>query len=349
MPRIPDKLNTSLKSSKRSESLNTHMSKSVHSYSNNNQDLSDCQLSDKNKDHGSEFLRNNLTPTQFRIFKALMELHLKYGGNLHPSLKRLADMANCARSTVQLAIDRFKELGIIETEFRTYPQTLIYRINEFYTTNRDKIASLVKNVAMMSLLLLSSAAGAFSDRYILKEKDVYLKIISKSRGGNVALELTKENYEEMRRHPDYVFDRTMAIFKRKMNEGLAIANHAGYFMGIFRQEVAKGHAQTSTNSRQFKTSTNSRQLNSPKTGTPKQWTRPTTGPYAEFKGNPKPVIESDFDISMKMEMKLHADQNANQNVYLKLSADKHLEKLSQDQRGVIMTKVHIDCTCRVSL
>jgi len=331
MSRIPDKPNTSLKSLKRSRNSNRSMSNSFHSYSNNNEDLLDCQVSDKSLDHGSEFLRKNLTPSQFRVFKALMELHLKYGGNLHPSLNRLADMANCARSTVQLAIARFKELGIIETEFRTYPQTLIYRINEFYTNNRDKIASLVKNVAMMSLLLLSSAAGAFSDRYILKDKDVYFRLISKNRRGNVALDLTKENYEEMRKHPDYVFDRTMAIFKKKMTEGIPIANHTGYFMGIFRQEASKGHAQPSTKRRQFK-------AKAPETGKTKSYVRPK----AECKSVPKRVIESDFDMSTKMEMALHTKPNP----FLKVSADKYLEKLTNEERDAIMMVVHKDCTCR---
>lgn len=338
MSRIPDKLNTSLKSLKRSDNSNRSMSNSFHSYSNNNQDLSDCQLSDKSLDHGSEFLRNNLTPTQFRIFKALMELHLKYGGNLYPSLKRLASMANCVRSTVQLAIARFKELGIIETEFRTYPQTLIYRINEFYITNRDKIASLVKNVAMMSLLLLSSAAGAFSNRYILKEKEVYLKIISKNRRVNVALELTKENYEEIRKHPDYIFDRTMAIFKKKMNEGLAIANHTGYFMGILRQEVAKKGTAAAPANRQFKTK-------DPKTGTQKPWVRPTTGPYAEYIPPQKREIESDFNISTKLEMAFHTKPN----MFSQLVADMNLKKLTPEERNAIMMVVHKDCNCRPEL
>lgn len=337
MRRIPDILNTSLQSSVRSCSSNQAISKSVHSYSNNNSEKFDCQLSDKQIIYCNEFLSDNLTSSQFRVFNSLMELSLKYK-NLHPSLDLLAQMSQCARSTVQLAIKRLRELNIIETESRGYHQTLSYRIHEFYLTNRNKIASLVKNVFMVATLLLSSITGSLGNRYLLKEKDVYFRLTSKKRGVDMSLNLSKDQYTEIRSHPDYVFDRTLAIFEKKMKEGLAIANHASYFMGIFRQEAAKKNAAAEPTYRQFKNK-------DPKTGTTKPYERPKTGPYAEYIPPPKREIENDFDMSVKLEMAFHTKPN----MFSQLVADMNLKKLSKEEHNAIMMIVHKDCECRPNL
>jgi hypothetical protein len=149
----------------------------------------------------------------------------------------------------------------------------------------------------------------------------------------VALEFTKEQYEEMRGHPKWIHDRALAIFERKLKENLPIANPTGYFMGIYKQELAKSRVEPSTKCRQ---------TNIPKTGTPKPYVRPRTGPYAEFKPGPERLIESDFDISTKLEMAFHT----NPNPFSKVVADMNLQKLTKEERDAIMTVVHKECTCR---
>lgn len=338
MRRIPDILNTSLQSFVRSCSSKQSISKSVHSYSNNNLDIFDCQLLDKQTNYCNEFLIDQLTKSEFKIFKVMMELNLKHKGNLYPSLDLIASMAGCVRSTVQLAIKKFKKLNIMRTSSRGHRQSMRYQIHEFYVQNRHKIASLVKNVFMIATLLLSRPTGLSENRYPLKEKDVYFNQSIKYGEKNVALQFTDAHYEEIKKHPKWIFERTMAILGKKLAAGAEIGNHAGYFMGIFRQEAAKSHGQPSTNSRQ---STNK----DPKTGTQKPWVRPKTGPNAEYVPPPKREIESDFDMSMKFEMRIHT----NPNQYLKDTADKYLERLTSEQQDVVMKTVHKDCKCRPEL
>lgn len=338
MRRIPDILNTSLKSFKKSCFSKSSISKSVHSHSNNNLVPFDCQLNQKQIDNYNEFLLDNLTKSQFKVFKAFMELHLKHNGNLHPSLDLIASMAQCARSTVQLAIKKLQGLNIIKTEYRGYRQTLVYQIHEFYVENRSKIASLVKNVAMVAMLLLSSPVALLGNRYLLKEKDVYFRLINEMEVGRMTFQFTKEQYVEMRKYPQWVHDRTMAIFNRKMAEGIPIANHSGYFMGIFKQEAGKSQAvEPSTNSRQYKSN--------PKTGTHKPFIRPSDGPYSLYVPEPKRSIESDFDISTKLEMVFHTNPNS----FSKVVADMNLQKLTNEDKNAIMMVVHKDCKCRPEL
>jgi len=333
MRRIPDILNTSLQSLDRSCFSNHFISKSVHSHSNNNIDKFDCQLFDKQINYCNEFLQEKLTTSEIKVLKVFMELDLKHKGVLHPSLARIASMAGCARSTVQLAIKKFQKLNIMKTEYRGYHQTLRYQIHEFYRTNRNKIASLLKNVFMIATLLLSRPAGDFSNRYLLKEKDAYLNQSIKFREKNVALQLTAAHYEEIKKHPKWIHDRTLAIFERKLKENLPIANPTGYFMGIYKQEAAKFHQEPSTKCRQS---------NIPKTGTTGPYVRPENGPLSIYKHNAERLIESDFDISTKLEMAFHTNPNS----FSKVVADMNLQKLTKEERDAIMTVVHKECTCR---
>lgn len=344
MRRIPDILNSSLKSFARSCFSKQAISIPFHSYSNNTPYIFDCQLSRKQINYFNEFLKENLTTSELKVFKVLMELHLKHRGNLFPSYDLLASMAGCARSTVQIAIARLKELNIIDTQFRGYRQTLIYRIHEFYLKKRKKIASLLKNVVMIAMLLnpiskslLSSTAGALGNRYLLNKKDIFFNKKRQIGEKNVALELSDNDYEEIRKHPSYLFDRTLKVFERKLEEEGSLSDPTRYFMAIFRNLVKQNKGKPQKN-RQVKTE-------DPKTGTTKTYVRPKSGPYAEYIHPPERALENAFELATKLEMKLHA----NPNIFSKIAADGHLAKLTRDDRNIIMMKVHKDCECRPDL
>jgi hypothetical protein len=329
MRNIPDILQSSFKTLVSS----AFISKSVHSYSNNNPSLFDCQLNDEQIKHCDLFLKENLTNAQFRVFEVLMHLTLKHQGNVFPSYDVIASMAKCVRATAQSAVKRLRELNIIETEYRGYHQTLIYRMHQFYITNRQSIGSLVRNTVDMSLLFLRSTKRLLKNWYLLNIKVAYCKSEYFFKEKNVVLKFTENQMEEIGKHSLQLYERAYAIFKRKLDSGQAIANAEGYIIGIMKQEAAK--RQSFANPADFRSK-------DPKTGMQKPYVRPKDGPNAIYKHKQERTTETDFEIATKLEIALHTNPNS----FSLLVADMHKKKLPEEDQLRIQSEVHQNCKCR---
>ncbi len=306
---------------------------SFNSYSNNIGNLFACQLNLKQTNNYHAFLQDNLTETQFRVFNTIMQLTVSHKSTF-PSYKTIAKMSHCARSTAQLAVSKLKELHIIQTEYRGYHKSLIFRMHEFYFNNRNNLTTLVRNVVFMSLSILLSKPTKPVNRYLLKEEVVYLNQSTFSGDKSMSFQLTDDHFAEIRKQPTYVYDRALVLYQRKIDSGTNVASPSAYFMGIFRQESAK------TQPSEFKQPTKS--FKNTETEKKKEFVRPTDGPYAIYKHEERKLIESDFDISIKLEMALHSKPN----MFSKIVADMNLNKLSQTEIDQIMEIVHKDCSCR---
>lgn len=289
----------------------------VNSYSNVNAFLFDCQLNSNQINYFHEFIRDNLTKAQFRVFKALMELMVKHGNRgVFPSLDLLASMAKCVKSTVQVAISTLKRLNIIATEYRGFQQTLIFRMHQFYYKKRREFASLVKTTVDLSLFFLLLSKPKKENRYLLKAKVEYLSKHTFSGDKIIMFQLSEEQFKEIRQQPGWVYEKCLMIYQKKIKEGAAICNEPNYFMGIFRQEAAKAAAVPhSTVVRQpaFKPK-------DPEMGKPKEFVRPQHGPYSIYKPEPPRAVESDFEMALKMQLSL----KKNPNPFLQAVADTKL-------------------------
>jgi hypothetical protein len=331
MRNIPDILQSSFKTLVSS----AFISKSVHSYSNNNIALFDCQLNDEQIKDYDLFLKENLTNAQFRVFEVLMHLTLKHRGNVFPSYDVIASMAKCVRATAQSAIKRLRELNIIETKYRGYHQTLIYRMHQFYITNRQSMGSLVRNTVDMSLLFLRSTKRLLKNWYLLNIKVAYSNLKYFFKGESVKLEFNDNQMEEIGKHSLQLYERAFAIFKRKLDQGQSISNAEGYIIGIMKQEAAKKQAWV--NPADFRSK-------DPKTGIRQTTARPKDGPYSIYKHKEERASETDFEIATKLEIALHTNPNS----FSLLVADMHRKKLPEQDQLRIQNQVHKNCKCRSS-
>lgn len=327
MRNIPDILQSSFKTFVSS----AFMSNSVHSYSNNSTAIFDCQLNDEQIKHYDLFLKNNLTNAQFRVFQALMNLTLKHEGNVFPSYDRLASMAQCVRSTAQSAVKRLRELNIIETEYRGYHQTLIYRVHQFYIENRKSISSLVRNTISISLLFLRSAKRLFKNRYLLNINVVNYNTKYFFKGKVMELKFSDKQMDDIQQYGLPIYERAYSIFQRKLNHGEAISNAEAYIVGIMKQEAAK---KQSFKKQSF--------VERPKVPMKKTYNRPKDGAYSIYHPKEQRALESDFDIARKLEIALHTNPNS----LSLLVADMHKKKLPEIDQLRIQDEVHKNCKCR---
>ncbi len=293
------------------------------SYSNDKGILFDCQLISNQIKNYIPFLKDNLTNTQFRIFKAVMELTVKHRKGVFPSLSLIAKMAHCARSTVQEGIKKLKELNIIRTEYRGYHQTLMFQMHQFYFNKRDKLVSIVREISDMSLFFLLLSKPKKENRYLLKEKVDYLIAYTFSRDKKIMFELSDEQFQEVRKYPGWVYERCLLLYTKKEESGVSICSPASYFMGIFRQEAAKATPRSQEQS--FMGTQVKQQFKKPTTEKTQPWVRPKDGPYSVYKPEERRVTESDFEMALKMRKTLKATPN----VFLQLIYERKLQDLTE--------------------
>ncbi len=277
------------------------------SYSNDKGILFDCQLISNQIKNYIPFLKDNLTNTQFRIFKAVMELTVKHRKGVFPSLSLIAKMARCARSTVQEAIKKLKELNIIRTEYRGYHQTLMFKMHQFYFNKRDKLVSIVREISDMSLFFLLLSKPKKENRYLLKEKVDYLIAYTFSRDKKIMFELSDEQFQEVRKYPGWVYERCLLLYAKKEESGASICSPASYFMGIFRQEAAKSAPRSQEQS--FMGTQMKQQFKKPITEKTQPWVRPKDGPLAIYKPEPPRAKESDFEMALNWKKYLKNNPN----------------------------------------
>jgi DNA-binding transcriptional regulator YhcF (GntR family) len=309
--------------------MSNHFVISINSYSNNNGNLFDCQLKKNQTKYFREFLQDNLTKSHIRVFDVIMQ-HVVKHDRTFPSLSFIAMVANCARSTVQAAINRLKELNIIQTEYRGYRKTLVFRMHQFYYKKRRELSSLVRQIVDLSLFFLLLSRPKKENRYLLKEKVDNLIAKTFSRDKIIMEQLTAEQLIEVRSYPGWVYEKSLIQFRKKLKEGTAICNQPAYFMGIFRQEAAKATPLADEQPFGMTQSAGFKNKKTTETGKAHTYVRPKDGPYALYKPEEKRESESDFEKALKIQLQLKKSPN----FFLQISADgllSHCTPVEQQQ------------------
>jgi len=278
-------------------------------------------------------------------------------------------------STVKRAIWLLEEEGILlrETRMISYKYNLsnIYHIHpdyqkkikyliaflrtasDIYNEKRVKKQALLSSTGILNPILINMKYNITKLRNINKTTLLHLlqlpmvnnlQIVREQKKDKKMsdLEFTPEQYSYFRQYPKSIFDKSLSIYHRKMANG-GVFNGVSYFMATFRALAAKS-----------KPNVNSQNI--PSTGKQDGYEQADYSKHEQNQTqkkvyyNPSPMtdrdrnhsVSSNFDNSRDMELAVHTKPN----MFNKIMAEAFWEKLTQDEKRVLMQSIHVDCNCR---
>jgi hypothetical protein len=317
---------------------------------NNNTDLS-LQSQHLSQDILSTpgYLENNLSDNEHRFF-SLIHTHSQVYSELFYSHAHMAKEMGCSVSSIRRYLNKFNGLGLIKIIHRTYPNTNIYVVNEYFKKDKTLLS---KYKSYLALGLLMSCYTTFPEgeqvlRYneVIKQHSNNITVILGSNRGSEMLQLSDAQAEERKKYPQWAQDRALSIYKRK-SENQKIEDHARYFMGILRSEAASqqpyGKRQPVRREASQSVSKNTNKYQ------PQQTLRYSPSPIIDPK--PKLAMESEFNRALTMERAYHQYKI---NPAMKMAAELaepgatgQLRELSEEEQRLVLFTVHTkECQCR---
>lgn len=186
------------------------------------------------------FFSGDLTKSQSIILRRLLIMHKRYE-ELFPTVARLASMCRVSVSTVERAIRKFIELGIITKQWRAF-QSNIYQFTEYFMQeeNQKKLWLYFNMMVVFDVNSLTSKPAASANEGLLYYKEELLI-------ANAASALNKTALKKQQQACLYLPDRTWyykdminetgpANPKRTKEEFQALISEKGSTMQAFTQE-----------------------------------------------------------------------------------------------------------------
>lgn len=144
-----------------------------------------------------------LTKSQRKIFEQLLKYQADYT-EIYASHIGMAKKVGCSVSTIKRALNRFRELDLLQWLWRGVKKTCIYSLNSNlgHESIRSKFKSVFKAFAFIPMvLLLSRNAALFGNEPQCSKEEKYLYALSLSNGSRESLSCKKDVQPDANRFP----------------------------------------------------------------------------------------------------------------------------------------------------